>query len=172
MKTKIAFGLTALAMFGASSLTLAQDYGDAKLAMSVKEPFGEYLTDSAGRALYMFEEDKRGQSNCYEDCAEVWPPLVSKGEAIRVQDIDKDLVGLIERKDGVMQVTYNGMPLYYYIKDKGQPGTTSGHDVHDEFGEWYLVAPSGKKVAAPAGQPDSQTKALGAEEDAGGTQDY
>jgi predicted lipoprotein with Yx(FWY)xxD motif len=169
MKTKIAFGLTALAMLGASTLTLAQDYGDAKLAMNVKEPFGEYVTDSAGRALYMFEEDKRGQSNCYEDCAEVWPPLVTKEETIGIQDVDKDLVGLIERKDGLMQVTYNGMPLYYYTKDEGQPGSTTGHDVHDKFGEWYLVAPSGKKVAASA-QPDSQTKALGAGQEGEGTE--
>jgi len=172
MNSRIALGLTAVAMFGLSSIGWAQDYGDATLAMSVKEPFGEYLTDSAGRALYMFEEDRKGRSNCYEDCAKVWPPLIAEDQSIKIRGVDKNLVGLVERKDGLMQVAYDGMPLYYYIKDRGQPGSTKGHDVHDEFGEWYLVAPTGNKVAAPAAQPDSQTKALGAGEDGGGTQDY
>ena len=34
----------------------------------------------------------------------------------------------IERKGGQTQVTYNGMPLYYYAKDQG-PGTATGQDV-------------------------------------------
>jgi len=137
-------------MIGASSLALAQDYGDTKLAMNVKEPFGQYLTDSAGRALYFLEEDKRGQSTCYETCAEVWPPFVTKEKAIEAQGVDKGLIDISERKDGLMQVTYDGKPLYYYTKDKGQPGSTKGHEVHDLFGEWYLVAITGKEVGLGA----------------------
>ena len=166
MNSRIALALAGLAMLGTSSIALAHE--DGKLAMSAKEPFGEYLTDSAGRALYMFEEDKPGQSTCYEACAKVWPPFVAS-EAIEAEDVDKGLIDLIKRDDGKLQVVYNGMPLYYYIKDEGQPGLTRGHDVHDEFGEWYLVAPSGKKVAAPA-QPPSETQGLGAGESGGGTE--
>jgi len=59
MNSRIALGLTALAMLGASSIAAAQDYGEAKLAMNAKEPFGEYLTDKGGRALYIFEKDKK-----------------------------------------------------------------------------------------------------------------
>ena len=58
MNSRIALGLT-LAMLGASSIAAAQDYGEAKLAMNAKEPFGEYLTDKGGRALYIFEKDKK-----------------------------------------------------------------------------------------------------------------
>jgi predicted lipoprotein with Yx(FWY)xxD motif len=148
-------------MLGGSSIGLAQDYGDATLAMTAKEPYGEYLTDSAGRSLYMLEEDKKGQSTCYDACVKVWPPLAAEGTKIKVQGVDKSLVGLIERKDGLMQVTYDGMPLYYYVKDERQPGSTKGHDVHDEFGEWYLITPAGNKVAA---QPQSETQGLGAQE--------
>jgi predicted lipoprotein with Yx(FWY)xxD motif len=127
---------------------LAKEYGDATLAMNAKQPFGEYLTDSSGRALYMFGRDMRNHTMCYDACAQVWPPLVSEGGSIRVRHVDKSLVGLIRRKDGQMQVTYKGMPLYYYIKDKGRPGSTTGQNVHDKFGSWYLVAPTGGKVAA------------------------
>ena len=154
MNSRITLGLTALAMIGASTLALAQGYGDAKLAMNTKEPFGQYLTDSAGRALYVLEEDKRGQSTCYETCAEVWPPFATMEKAIEVQDVDKGLIGIIERQDGLMQVTYDGKPLYYYTRDKGQPGSTKGHEVHDQFGEWYLVAPTGKEVGLGAAYQD------------------
>jgi len=41
MNSKIALGVTALAMFGASSIAMAKDYGNAELAMNAKEPFGE-----------------------------------------------------------------------------------------------------------------------------------
>ena len=44
-----------------------------------------------------------------------------------------------------MQVTYNGWPLYYFIKDKA-PGDTMGQDVKGFGAEWYLVMPSGKEV--------------------------
>ena len=53
---------------------------------------------------------------------------------------------MIKRDDGHLQVVYNGKPLYYYTKDGGRPGSTKGHEVHDKFGQWYLVAPSGKKI--------------------------
>jgi len=173
---RIVIAFAGLAMLGTSSFAVAQDYGEGKLALSVKEPFGEYVTDSKGRALYLFEEDKKNVSTCYDKCAEVWPPFIVSEKKIRVEGVDMSLVGLIERKDGQLQVTYDGNPLYYYIKDQKRPGSTTGHDVHDEFGEWYLVEPSGKKVAAPA-QPPSETQGLSAEEGSEqqqgqGTQDY
>jgi hypothetical protein len=103
MNSGIALGLAGLAMLGASSIALAQDYEDGKLAMSAKEPFGEYLTDSAGRALYMFEEDKPGQSTCYEACAKVWPPFVAS-EAIEAEDVDKGLMACAIDPDALVGI--------------------------------------------------------------------
>jgi predicted lipoprotein with Yx(FWY)xxD motif len=73
-------------------------------------------------------------------------PFVAKGKAIEVKDVNKGLIHIIKRKDGLMEITYNDKPLYYYTKDRGKPGSTKGQDVHDEFGKWYLVSPAGKKV--------------------------
>ena len=44
-----------------------------------------------------------------------------------------------------MQVTINGMPIYYYSKDKAA-GDITGQGVG---GVWYLVAPSGEMITAP-----------------------
>ncbi len=123
----------------------AQTTATAKLEVKEKQPFGKYLTDADGRALYMFEKDAKNTSTCYDACAEVWPPMLTSGKPQLVSAVDTSLVGTIERKGGRMQVTYSGMPLYYYVKDQG-PGSVTGQDVHDRFGGWYLVSPQGKKI--------------------------
>ncbi len=38
--------------------------------------------------------------------------------------VEPNLLGRIERKDGSMQIIYNGWPLYYYVKDEGPEHAT------------------------------------------------
>lgn len=130
-----------------SGAVLAQTTGAAKLQAEKQQPYGEYLVNADGRALYMFEKDPKGQSTCYDACAAAWPPMLTSGKPQTGQAVKASLVGTIERKGGQTQVTYNGMPLYYYVKDQG-PGTATGQDVHDQFGGWYLVSPAGRKIEA------------------------
>jgi hypothetical protein len=61
--------------------------------------------------------------------------------------IDAKLIGTAKRKDGTNQVTYNGMPLYYYSGDKA-PGDLMGQNV---FSVWFVLRPSGK-VLMPGDQ--------------------
>ena len=42
-------------------------------------------------------------------------------------------------------MTYNGHPLYYYIKDQ-KAGDTTGNDVKGFGAEWYAVNANGEKV--------------------------
>jgi len=59
--------------------------------------------------------------------------------------LDAGKVGTTRRRDGSMQVTYNGHPLYYYVGDRNA-GDTSGQGL-DQFGaEWYVLAPSGNQI--------------------------
>ena len=44
-----------------------------------------------------------------------------------------------------MQVTYKGHPLYFFAKD-GDSGDAYGEGVHGFGADWYVLAPSGKKV--------------------------
>jgi predicted lipoprotein with Yx(FWY)xxD motif len=108
---------------------------------------GPYLADGNGRALYLLEEDGRGQSTCYEMCAAIWPPLLAGQGAPTSADpsVRSDLLGTAARQGGGSQVTYNGHPLYYYLGD-ARPGQTRGHHVEDSWGEWYLVSPTGQHV--------------------------
>lgn len=91
-----------------------------------------FLMDAHKMTLYTFDKDKRGVSNCYDDCAVKWPPLM--GDA--GMDLRKGY-SLIERKDGSMQVAYEGQPLYLWFKDE-KPGDMTGDGVK---GVWHTARP-------------------------------
>ena len=59
--------------------------------------------------------------------------------------MNASLIGAIERRDGTLQVTYNGWPLYYFVKDQ-KPGDTTGQDIEGFGEEWYLLTPAGDTV--------------------------
>jgi predicted lipoprotein with Yx(FWY)xxD motif len=110
-----------------------------------KTDLGTILVDSLGRTLYLFEADMNGKSACSGACATAWPPLTTTGAAVAVTGAAKKLVGTTKRSDGTTQATYNGWPLYLYEGDSAT-GQTNGEGL-DQFGaEWYVLAPSGKKL--------------------------
>lgn len=111
-----------------------------------------YLTDGRGIALYLLESDPAGSSTCEDACAGEWPPFLARAGEPRVEGagLQPDLVATIERTDGTRQVTYGGHALYHYHDDTA-PGDTQGQDVHDEWGEWYLVTPAGEAL-----EPESE----------------
>ena len=106
-----------------------------------KTNLGSIIADSDGKTLYMYTKDTKDTSVCYDACATNWPPLLA--DKIDVKDgVDAKLIGYTKRTDGKMQVTYNGMPLYYWVKDV-KPGDTTGQNVG---GIWFVVAPDGKVI--------------------------
>ncbi|HEX5328150.1 MAG TPA: hypothetical protein VFW75_15895 [Acetobacteraceae bacterium] len=123
----------------------AQDAGATKVTVHQKAPYGKYLTDGSGRSLYMFTSDKNGRSTCYDACAAAWPPLTSSGHAAAAGGAAAGKVGMAPRKGGAQQVTYNGMPLYYFVRDHGA-GSVAGEEVKGFGGTWYLVSPAGDKI--------------------------
>ena len=95
--------------------------------------------------VYMFEADKGSTSHCTGACAVAWPPVTTSGSPTASgQAIMADL-GTITRAGGVKQLTYKGHPLYYFIKDKDN-GDAYGQGKHAFGANWYVLAPSGKKV--------------------------
>ena len=108
---------------------------------------GAYLTDGEGRALYLLEGEPTDSSTCYDACATEWPPFVAAGGTATADapEVQGNLIGSITRRDGQRQVTYAGHALYYYHDDEG-PGQATGHDVTDQWGEWYLVTPAGEHL--------------------------
>lgn len=109
--------------------------------------YGQILVDAQGRALYLFAADKTTTPTCYDACAAVWPPFLGeKGAAVdAMHAATASLTGTITRKDGTVQVTYNGHPLYYYTGDKN-PGDVLCQGAVDHGGAWYVVDPQGNAI--------------------------
>ena len=95
-----------------------------KTAESAK---GKVLTGENGMTLYTFKNDKKGVSNCNDDCAKAWPPLMADSKAKA-----EGAYSIITRKDGKKQWAKDGMRLYVFMKD-----TKAGEVAGDGFeGGW------------------------------------
>jgi predicted lipoprotein with Yx(FWY)xxD motif len=128
------------AIVKAASLKIVQD-----------ATLGQFLADDQGRTLYLFTKDTKDTSNCYDACATAWPPLLTAGQAKVGEGIDAGLLGTTQRKDGSIQVTYNGFPLYYYVKDQ-KPGDIQGQGVGNV---WYVISPAGAMIKAATSSMDA-----------------
>ena len=109
--------------------------------------FGPILFDSRNQAIYIWEVETTSTPECYDDCAQAWPPVLTEGAPTATGAALPNLLGTTTRTDGTTQVTYNGHPLYYYV-DEG-PGEVKCHNVATHGGLWWVVQPNGNP--APAG---------------------
>lgn len=111
----------------------------------VDSQFGRVVADRTGEALYLFDKEKGRRSRCYGDCAVAWPPLLAKGTPRAGDGARKGLIGTTRRRNGKLQVTYAGHPLYYYKDDS--PGRILCHNVEEFGGLWLVVKPNGSAVS-------------------------
>ena len=137
LKLLIALGASAIVAAVAASLALAGSAGGAAQVKLAKTRLGTILVDSKGITLYDFVKDKGTTSVCYGACAALWPPLLAKSKPTAGPGVRASLLGTTKRKDGKLQVTYNDMPLYFFIKDKAA-GDVNGQGAGNV---WYVVAP-------------------------------
>jgi predicted lipoprotein with Yx(FWY)xxD motif len=97
------------------------------------------VAGSNGMTVYTFTKDVKdsGKSNCTGGCLETWPALtVAAGETPTGGDGVTGTLGTITREDdGTTQVTYNGLPLYFFAGDQ-KPGDDNG-----VYTNWQAVTP-------------------------------
>jgi predicted lipoprotein with Yx(FWY)xxD motif len=115
---------------------------------------GTILVDGTGMTLYLLTGDTPGGSICSDACATAWPPLTVSGSATAGPGVDGTKLGTIQRADGSQQVTYNGHPLYGFVKDQA-PGDVNGQGIDKFGGIWYVVAPSGDAIVDGASSAES-----------------
>lgn len=108
--------------------------------------YGKILFDGRTRALYAFTKDaKGGTSTCYGDCATAWPPYIVKARPRATAGVRQALLGTVRRRDGKLQATYAGRPLYYYVGDRA-PGQVLCQNVNEFGGLWLVLRSTGALV--------------------------
>ena len=143
---------TAAAVTHQSSGSSAASNATAGKITLHKTKIGNVLATSSGRTLYLFMKDKNKRSSCYGQCATYWPPLMKKGTVSAGAGVKAKLLGTTKRKNGKLQVTYNGHPLYLFKLDH-KAGDIEGQGQNLSGGKWYALSASGSanKKAPPAG---------------------
>src|SRR5215467_1732705 len=110
--------------------------------------YGKALFGPSGKVLYVFGADHGSSSRCYGACATAWPPLLTKGAPLAGPGTQAKFVGTTKRKNGTLQVTYNGHPLYYYSADK--VGKVMCQHANTNGGLWLVIKPNGQPNTAKA----------------------
>ena len=116
------------------------------IIIAADSEYGQMLFDKSGQPIYLFDKETSTEPACYDDCAENWPPVLTKGEPQARSSVAADRLGTTKRADGSTQVTYGGHPLYYYAHE-GKYEVLC-HNVEEYGGLWLVVTPVGE--AAPA----------------------
>lgn len=125
---------------GAASSSASATAAELKTASS---SVGERVVAANGKSVYVFTKDVKGsgKSACTGGCAASWPAVTTTSGTPAVVGVS-GTIGTIPTADGKMQITINGMPVYFYSKDEDS-SDTYGQGVG---GVWFLVSPSGSMV--------------------------
>ena len=133
----------------ATAATPETSSGAAATVGVANSGLGSILVDSTGHTLYLFKADVGANSACTGACAAAWPPLIAKGKPTAGAGLTASKLGTITRSGGNHQVTYNGHPLYLFIKDQ-KPGQTTGQGVTAFGAPWFALNPSGTQASGAA----------------------
>ena len=143
MRRVVVLVATALAVVALAPA--AQPAADRGTLTVKSSRFGRILFDGRGYVLYGFTADGRNRSNCRGACAAAWPPLIVATRVRAAAGVNAKLLGTARRRDGRLQATYAGKPLYYYVGDR-RPGQILCQNVSEFGGLWLVVRPSGAFV--------------------------
>ncbi|GLU27218.1 MULTISPECIES: COG4315 family predicted lipoprotein [Brucella/Ochrobactrum group] len=126
MKTATFMSVLAIAAVSATSVL------GAPMVKTMETSKGQVLAGAKDMTLYTFDKDSKGMSNCHDTCATNWPPFIAAQG-----DKASGAYTLVKRKDGSEQWAKDGMPLYYWMKDK-KAGDVTGDGVN---GVWHVAKP-------------------------------
>jgi predicted lipoprotein with Yx(FWY)xxD motif len=142
-------GATAPASTAAAAQSTTKSAPSLTIATYKTPEDGTLISGANNRTLYVLTADEKTTSahqklsTCYTGCAAVWPPVLASGTPTIAGKANASLLGLTTRRDGTKQVTYNGLPLYYYAADT-KAGQATGNHLKDGFGLWVGMLASGK----------------------------
>lgn len=138
---------------GSESATTSSEGGGSSTSGTISSTevggVGTVLVDSEGMTVYLFTPDQGTESTCYGGCEAAWAPVVAEGKPTAGEGAMSSALGTTKRKDGTMQVTYNGHPLYTFSGDSA-PGEANGQE---DDGTWFVLDEAGEAVegGAPSG---------------------
>ena len=123
--------------FEAEENTLGSTVTTKGSALITSDDAATELVNKEGFALYTFDNDTAGVSNCEGGCLNAWPALLASDA-----DEAKAPFSIITRSSGMKQWAINDMPLYFFAQD------TTAEDIKgDGAGNvWRIARPAPVRV--------------------------
>jgi predicted lipoprotein with Yx(FWY)xxD motif len=153
--TMLAAALGVIGFLAAGSIARSATRSSATVSLH-KTTLGMILVAANGRTLYLFGKDRNDRSACSANCAQFWPPLLSRSKPTAGPGVKAALLGTTRRSNGSLQVTYNKHPLYTYTLDK-QAGQTKGEGVSAFGAKWYALSAKGTAIVKTPGATTTTT---------------
>jgi predicted lipoprotein with Yx(FWY)xxD motif len=109
------------------------------LEMKTVGALGTVMVASNGYTVYTFTKDTKdsGKSACTGGCLTKWPAVTvaTGGSATAGTGVTGKLATITREDNGTIQVTYNGLPIYFFTGDS-KPGDGNG-----VYTNWEAVKP-------------------------------
>ena len=126
--------------------------GGVTLGMATTS-LGAVLVGPTGLTLYTHAGDSSTSSTCTGGCAGAWPPLtVAAGQQMVAGPGVTGQLGTLVRPEGTTQVTYDGLPLYYWKNDI-KAGDVTGQGING----FTVATPTGGMPAPSAAASSAVT---------------
>jgi predicted lipoprotein with Yx(FWY)xxD motif len=155
-------GLASAALVGmavAKTLTLQVASGASVTNQSGATATESIVINAKGRAVYTLSGDTTKHPKCTKanGCFSFWPPVtVSSAKSLSKAAGVKGKLGIFKR-NGLMQVTLAGHPLYTFANDKKRANAT-GEGIKGFNGIWHVVKdPGAGQSGSPTGPTMSST---------------
>jgi predicted lipoprotein with Yx(FWY)xxD motif len=143
--------LALVALFAAIALASSALTVDAAANTKLGE---KVLVNSQGRTLYVLTPETAGHLLCKSsECLQFWPPLTvpSRSTKLQLGAGVHGRLGILRRSTGMLQVTFDGLPLYRFAEDRSR-GEAGGQNFKSFGGTWHVLSDTGVPSApAPAG---------------------
>jgi len=156
MRLRVLIPVAMVAVVALSFLALRPGGAAAQASTTVQvggnAALGSFLTGPDGMTLYVFTNDKPGESVCFDQCEQNWPPLtVAAGVTPAKASGIEGTLGVHVRPDGSRQVTLDDKPLYYWAFDEAV-GDATGQGVG---GVWFVVSAAADSEVLRRGASDA-----------------
>jgi predicted lipoprotein with Yx(FWY)xxD motif len=130
----------------------------------------QVLVSSQGRTLYALNPETTSHLLCKSSaCLKFWPPVTVASSKTKLEAGSgvQGRLGILRRSNGMLQVTFRGLPLYRYAGDHAK-GEANGQGLQSFGGTWHVLStasdPSTATPTTPATTTTSTTPTKPAEE--------
>jgi predicted lipoprotein with Yx(FWY)xxD motif len=149
-------GLVSLAVAGTFTLKVATHASVTNVSGVTKHE--SIVVTSTGFAVYILTGDSPRHQKCIKSngCFAAWPPVkASSAKKLSKAPGVNGKLGTF-RRDGFVQVTLDGHPLYVFIGDRHKDAAT-GEGINHFGGIWHVIKMGGSSGATPPGTSTSST---------------